>query len=402
MPPARGDGAPHPRVAVRVADGVGRCFHRPVRVVVTGASGYVGRRLVPVLLERGHEVTATFSRAGTADRFPWRDDVTVAVMDVGDAGQVVAALEGAQAVYYLVHGMGGPDFVAQDRQAAHHVAHAAIEHDVERIVYLSGLLPPGPTERLSAHLRSRHEVEQILSASGVPTTTLRAAVIVGSGSTSFEVLRQLSERLPVRALPGWMRSTVQPVAVTDVLEVLARCLEIEPATRSYDVGGEERLSYRHLLDLYAEVAGLVRAEVTLPVAPTALVGWLAGQLTDVPSSTVEALVGSLHHDMVCREADFRADLLPDGWELTPLREALERALAGPTPAGSGGNGSAGSAGEDWPLDLLGPVPGDPDWAGGSISVEGGRAVRRPRNPAESLLLGLPRLGRSAWASDRDA
>ena len=360
---------------------------------MTGASGYVGRRLVPVLLERGHEVTATFSRAATADRFPWRDDVTVAVMDVGDAGQVDAALEGAEAVYYLVHGMGGPDFVVQDRQAAHHVAHAAIEHDVERIVYLSGLLPPGPPERLSAHLRSRHEVEQILSASGVPTTTLRAAIIVGSGSTSFEVLRQLSERLPVRALPGWMRSTVQPVAVTDVLEALARCLDIEPVTRSYDVGGEEQLSYRHLLDLYAEVTGLVRAEVTLPVAPTALVGWLAGQLTDVPSSTVEALVGSLHHDMVCREADFRADLLPEDWELTPLREALERALAAPA---AGGSTAAGR-----PVDPLGPVPGDPAWAGGSIHVEGGRAVRRPRTPAESLLLGLPRLGRSAWAPDHD-
>ena len=388
MPRARPGGAPHRRGAARVAEVVGRCFHRPVRVVVTGASGYVGRRLVPVLLERGHEVTATFSRSGTADRFPWRDDVTVAVMDVGDAGQVEAALEGAEAVYYLVHGMGGPDFVAQDRQAAHHVAHAAIEHDVERIVYLSGLLPPGPLERLSAHLRSRHEVEQILSASGVPTTTLRAAIIVGSGSTSFEVLRQLSERLPVRALPGWMRSTVQPVAVTDVLEVLARCLEIEPATRSYDVGGEEQLSYRHLLDLYAEVAGLVRAELTLRVAPTALVGWLAGQLTDVPSSTVEALVGSLHHDMVCREADFRTELLPDGWQLVPLREALERALTSPAADGQ-------------PVDLLGPVPGDPEWAGGSIHVEGGRPVRRPRNPAESLLLGLPRLGRSVWTTDRD-
>jgi nucleoside-diphosphate-sugar epimerase len=251
-----------------------------------------------------------------------------------------------------------------------------------------------PTERLSAHLRSRHEVEQILSASGVPTTTLRAAIIVGSGSTSFEVLRQLSERLPVRALPAWMRSTVQPVAVTDVLEALVGCLEIEPVTRSYDVGGEERLSYRHLLDLYAEVAGLVRAEVTLPVAPTALVGWLAGQLTDVPSSTVEALVGSLHHDMVCREAHFRADLLPEGWELTPLREALERALTAPAVDGPAGQGR--------PVDLLGPVPGDPDWAGGSIHVEAGRAVRRPRNPAESLLLGLPRPGRSVRGTDREA
>jgi uncharacterized protein YbjT (DUF2867 family) len=282
--------------------------------------------------------------------------------------------------------MGGTDFVTQDRQAAHHVAHAAIEHDVGRIVYLSGLVPPVPPERLSAHLRSRHEVEQVLAASGVPTTTLRAAIIIGSGSTSFEILRQLSERLPVRAVPAWMNAEVQPMAVTDTLEVLARCLEVAPVTRSYDIGGEERISYRRLLDLYAEVAGLLRPEVTLPLAPTSLVGWLAGQLTDVPSSTVEALVESLHHDMVCQEEDFRAELLPDGWVLTPLREALTRALGRP-------GSSEGLA------DPLGPVPGDPEWAGGEIHVEGGTAVRRPRSAAASLLLGLPRLDWDAQRRD---
>jgi len=351
-----------------------------MRVLVTGASGYVGRRLVPLLLERGHEVTAAFSREGTADRFPWRDDVSVVAMDVRDPDQVMAAAAGAEAVYYLIHGMGGPDFVAQDRQSAHHLAHAVIEHDVSRIVYLSGLVPPGPPERLSAHIRSRHEVEQILAASGVPAITLRAAILVGSGSTSFEIVRQISERLPVRTVPSWMSSDVQPMAVTDTLEVLARCLEAEPVTRSYDIGGDERISYRRLLDLYAEVAGLVRPEVMLPFAPTGLVGWLAGQLTAVPSSTVESLVESLHHDMVCAEEDFRADLLPPGHRLTPLREAISRALARP------GGGEASD-------DPLGPVPGDPDWAGGEIHLEGGAAVRSPRSPAASLLLGLPRLDR---------
>jgi uncharacterized protein YbjT (DUF2867 family) len=353
-------------------------------VLVTGASGYVGRRLVPLLLERGHDVTATFSKVETADRFPWRADVTAVGMDVHEPGQVMAAVEGAEAVYYLVHGMGGRDFVNRDRQAAHHLAHAAIEHDVGRLVYLSGLVPPVPPERLSAHLRSRHEVEQILAASGVPTLTLRAAIVVGSGSTSFEILRQLSERLPVRAIPAWMSSDVQPMAVGDTLEVLVRCLDVEPVTRAYDIGGEQRISYRRLLDLYAEVAGLVRPEVTLPVAPTGLVGWLAGQLTDVPSATVEALVESLHHDMVCREEDFRADLLPAGYRFTPLREALERALARP---GSG----------EEPPDPLGPVPGDPQWAGGEIHVEDGSAVRSPRSPAASLLLGLPRID---WDAER--
>jgi uncharacterized protein YbjT (DUF2867 family) len=353
-------------------------------VLVTGASGYVGRRLVPLLLERGHDVTATFSKVETADRFPWRADVTAVGMDVHEPSQVMTAVEGAEAVYYLVHAMGGRDFVNRDRQAAHHLAHAAIEHDVGRLVYLSGLVPPVPPERLSPHLRSRHEVEQILAASGVPTLTLRAAIVVGSGSTSFEILRQLSERLPVRTIPAWMSSDVQPMAVGDTLEVLVRCLDVEPVTRAYDIGGDERISYRRLLDLYAEVAGLVRPEVTLPVAPTGLVGWLAGQLTDVPSATVEALVESLHHDMVCREEDFRADLLPAGYRLTPLREALGRALARP---GSG----------EEPPDPLGPVPGDPQWAGGEIHVEDGTAVRSPRSPAASLLLGLPRID---WDAER--
>jgi uncharacterized protein YbjT (DUF2867 family) len=348
-----------------------------MRVLVTGASGYVGRRLVPVLLDRGHEVVAAFSTPGSAERFPWRDRVTVAGMDVRNPGQVTAAVEGVEAVYYLIHAMAGPDFVTEDRQSAHHLAHAAIEHDVGRMVYLSGLVPRGPLDRLSPHLRSRHEVEQILAASGVPTTTLRAAVLLGSGSTSFEIVRQVSERLPLRTVPAWMRSEVQPMAVTDALEVLAGCLDVEPVTRSYDIGGPERLSYRELLDRYAALAGLARPEVTLPFAPTALVGWLAGQLTDVPSSTVEALVESLHHDMVCAEQDFRADLLPAAYELVGVDDAIRRALA--RSSGSG------------PHDPLGPVPGDPEWAGGEIHYEAGAPVRAPRSPAASLLLGLPRI-----------
>ncbi|WP_431473640.1 NAD(P)H-binding protein [Ornithinimicrobium sp. W1665] len=218
---------------------------------MTGATGYVGGRLVPRLLDEGHEVRTTThdpSKEG-----PWFSDrVETVEMDIKDADQVDAAIEGVDAVYYLIHGMGGgDDFAQKDREAAQHVARALTKHGTERVVYLSGIVPPVDEDELSEHISSRLQVEEILSSTPATAITLRAAVLMGSGSTSFEIIRQVSERMPLQTVPTWMNSDVQPIAVVDAIEALVGALSAEVGTRSYDIGGPDRVPYAELLDRYA-------------------------------------------------------------------------------------------------------------------------------------------------------
>ncbi len=321
-----------------------------MKILVTGATGYVGGRLAPMLLERGHEVRSTTS---DPDRTPpwWAERAEVVVMDALDQDQVGSACEGVDAVYYLIHGMGGHDFVETDRIAASNLAAGVRAHDVKRVIYLSGIVPDVPDADLSDHLRSRLEVERILGDSSSTVVVLRAAVLLGSGSTSFEIIRQVSERLPVHTVPTWMDSMVQPIAVVDVLEALVGALQYSGPSRHFDVGGPERLRYGALIEAFTRHAGLTRPQVNVPLLPTALVGTLVGGLTDVPTATVEALVESLHHDMISADDAYREALLPALHELVPLEESFRRSLLEPE-------------GEAEHADPMGPLPQDPVWASG--------------------------------------
>jgi len=338
-------------------------------VLVTGASGTVGSTLIPLLTVRGATVRALV-RDPHRLRLSSDRRIQIVVGDFADPGSVRAAVEGVDAVFYLIHGMSGADFAVRDRESAETMAYACANADVPTIVYLSGLVPDVPEDELSEHIASRLEVERILTgaSSGIRAITLRAAIVTGSGSTSFEIVRQISERMPVQAIPAWMDSRVQPIAVVDVVEALAGALRVESESRSYDVGGPERMPYTRLLDTYATVAGLSRPQVVVPGLPTDLVGTLAGAITDVPASTVEALVESLRHDMVCHDVDWTYDLLPEDHEILEVEESFARALAEPDERVAPAE-----------RDPLGPMPGDPVWAGGqggglASAVAGVKAV----------------------------
>jgi uncharacterized protein YbjT (DUF2867 family) len=340
-----------------------------VRILVTGATGYVGGRLVPVVLDGGHDVRCLARNTGRLRDVPWRSRVDVVGGDVMEPTVVRRALDGVDVAYYLVHSLGtGRNFESRDRQAAQSFAAAARETGVRRIVYLGALAPAGVA--LSPHLRSRVEVGEALLASGVPTAVLRAAVVIGSGSVSFEMLRYLTERLPVMVTPRWVRSRIQPIAVRDVIRYLVGCATLPPeVNRSFDIGGPDVLTYADMLRRYATVAGLPRRVIVpLPVLTPSLSSHWVGAVTPVPGAIARPLVESLRNEVVCGEHDI-ARWIPDPVDgLVGFDEALRLALARVRGADVVTRWSDAT----WSGSPSDTLPSDPDWTGGSVYVDARR------------------------------
>lgn len=277
----------------------------PRTVLVTGATGYVGGQLVPALLAADWRVRVL---ARTPERLPpdWRDDVDVVQGDATKREDLERALRGITTAYYLLHSMdahGG--FRERDRELATSFATVAREQGVQRIVYLSGLHPEG---ELSDHLASRVEVGRILLDSGVPTAVLQAGIVLGNGSVSFDMLRHLSERLPVAIGPKWLRNQIQPIAIDDVVHYLVAAADLDPSmNRTIDIGMEEVLTYRDMMRRYARTTGLKpRLVDTVPVLTPGLASHWVGLVTPVSKHIARPLVGSLIHDAVKHENDAAA------------------------------------------------------------------------------------------------
>ena len=324
--------------------------------LVTGVTGYIGSRLVPRLLEEGWQVRAlTRDAAKVADR-AWRDRVEVVEGDATSKETLDRALAGVDVAYYFLHSMDGEgSFVERDRGLARTFGRSATDAGVGRIVYLSGLHPH--EGRLSEHLASRVEVGDLLMASGTPTAVLQAAVILGSGSASFEMLRHLTTRLPMMITPKWLGNRIQPIAVRDVLHYLVGAADLPvDVNRTFDIGGPEVLTYREMIDRFARLAGLrPRVIVSVPVLSPYLASQWVGLVTPVPTGVAKPLVGSLLHEVVCTEHDLD-DLVgapPEG--ALGYDRAVSDAIAGdgvvPRP-------------EPGTADPARITAADPDWAGG--------------------------------------
>ena len=365
-----------------------------MRILVTGATGYIGGRLVPRLIDEGHDVRVVVRRPERLRDVPWAEGVDVVDGDLTDAAAVDRAMRDIDVVYYLVHSMGGRgDFEDAELRIARNVAASARANGVRRIVYLGGLHPAGGT--LSRHLRSRVRVGEILLESGVPTIVLQAGVIIGSGSTSFEMIRHLTEVLPYMPAPRWVRNFIQPIAVRDVLHYLIRAAEA-PAdvNRAFDIGGPDVLRYGQLMNGYAVEAGLRQRPIAaLPV----LTPWLAGQwvnlVTPIPRRLAVPIIESLQFDCVMREHDIDAVIPPPPEGLVGYRRsvrlALEKERAGDIET-SWRNAEVEGAPSD-------PLPSDPDWAGYTVYVD--RRERRSDAPAGALWTVIEGVGgENGWYS----
>lgn len=346
----------------------------PRRILILGATGYVGGRLAPRLIAAGHRVRCLVRDAGKLEGLTWAASADLVEGDLDDPARLDRAVAGVDVVYHLVHSMGGGrDFASQDRRIAHNVARTAAQAGVGRIIYLGGL-SDGDGPRSSEHLRSRAEVAEVLATGPVPVTVLRAAVIIGSGSASFEMLRHLVEVLPVMVTPRWVRSRVQPIAIGDVLRYLIGVLDVDDTDdHVFDIAGPDVLTYQDMMRIYAEIQRLPRRIIlNVPLLTPKLSSLWVGLVTPVPAAIARPLVAGLVSDAIAGDGENISRWVPG--RCLPYRQALDLALRRirdhevETSWREADLASRGSAE---------PYPGDPAWSGGTLYTD----VRTARSSA---------------------
>lgn len=363
-----------------------------VRCLVTGATGYIGARLVPRLLDEGHRVRALARNPTKLADVPWRARAEVAKGDLDDVDSLIAAFDGVDVVYYLVHSMGSSkNFAAEEIRAARNVVTAARRTGVRRVVYLGGLHPE--SRKLSPHLESRKAVGETLIGSGIETVVLQAGVVVGSGSASFEMIRHLTDRLPVMTTPKWVHNTIQPIAVRDVLYYLAAAATTAvSASRTWDIGGPDVLEYGDMMRIYADIAGLRRRRlIVLPFLTPTIASLWVGTVTPIPPGLARPLVESLECDAVMRNFDIDTIIEPPPGGLTSYRRAVALAL---NRATYGLTEATWASSESDPAESL---LSDPDWAGEVVYTDV-RATVTTAEPDDMWKAAEDAANRSRWYS----
>jgi uncharacterized protein YbjT (DUF2867 family) len=349
-------------------------------IFVTGATGYVGGRLVPMLIHAGYTVRCLAREPRKLEARPWRTDPNVEVVtgDLTDIDELVGQMQGHSVAYFLVHSMeaSGGKYAERDLLLASNFAQAAKTAGIQRIIYLGGLGELG--DSLSQHLRSRREVEETLGSTGIPITTFRAAMIIGSGSASFEILRYLVERLPVMVTPSWVTTESQPVAISDVLHWLVRCLQVPETTgKTLEIGGPDVLPYRELMRIMAEELRIPKRWILpVPILTPRLSSLWISLVTPVSYKIARPLAEGLRNRVVV------TDKTAQQWmphEALGVRESIKRALH---------KIELNEVETRW--SVAGPIVGDPHWAGGKVFTDQ-RSVMIHADPA-SVFAAVCRIG----------